>query len=286
MELKRENNFDINTMTDVDYRKFTEFLEDACGIVLGNNKHYLVSSRMKRIMIEYKLGSVGELMEEMNRDRSSQLRTRIIESMTTNETSWFRDNLPFDVLKQVILPEQARQNKSRIRIWSAACSSGQEPYSIGISAHEFQLSNPGLYKGDIEILATDISPEMLKIANSGIYDSSSLDRGMSAERKTRYFQKQGEQWKINPLIHAKVSFRELNLLQSYALLGRFDVIFCRNVLIYFSRESKKDIVERMANSLNPGGYLVLGGSESMTNVSDRYTMEKVGGCVLYRVIHP
>ncbi len=283
MELKRHDKFVTNTLSDAEYRNFTDFLEDACGIVLGANKHYLITSRMKRIMTEYKLGSLSELMAEMTRDRTTKLRDRVIESMTTNETSWFRDNQPYIVLKQNILPEIAKKKNDRVRIWSSACSSGQEPYSIAISTHEYQMANPGAMTASIEIMATDISPEMLRRASSGIYDEAALMRGMSPDRKKRYFEKQDENWKISHLIHSKVIFRELNLLQSYALLGRFDVIFCRNVLIYFSRDSKRDIVNRMAKSLKPGGYLILGGSESMTNVSDLYEMEKIAGCVLYRV---
>jgi len=284
MNFKRDEKIlSNNTLSDLEYRSFTAFLEEACGIVLGANKHYLVTSRLKCVMADNKISSMSDLMDEMNKDRSARLRGKIIESMTTNETSWFRDSQPFEVLKRNILPEIVKQKKDRVRIWSAACSSGQEPYSIGITLHEYQLGNPGALTASHEIIATDISPEMLGIARSGIYDSSAIVRGMSAERKTRYFQKSGDDWEVNRLVRANIQFRELNLLQSYALLGRFDVIFCRNVLIYFSRESKQNIVDRMASVLNPGGYLILGGSESMTNVSERFVMEKLGGCVLYRV---
>jgi chemotaxis protein methyltransferase CheR len=237
---------------------------------------------MKRVMIEYKLGSLSELVEEIKHDRSAGLRERIIEAMTTNETSWFRDIQPYDSLKQTLLPEIAKQNKDRIRIWSAACSSGQEPYSIAITAHEFQLGNPGLFSGNVEIIATDISPAMLKTAQDGVYDDMSLARGINDERRKRYFTRHHEGWQVSAQLRSRVAFRELNLLQSYALLGKFDIIFCRNVLIYFSRDSKADILNRMARCLNPGGYLFLGGSESMTSICDCFEMMKMGSTVVYK----
>lgn len=272
-----------HTISPQEYEEFRAFLEGACGIVLGENKQYLVSSRLSRVVAEYGLGSLSELIRLIGRERSSELRDRIIEAMTTNETSWFRDRTPYTALSELILPDLARTRRNLLRIWSAACSSGQEPYSIGITVSEFQIANPGVLRADVQIVATDISPAMLGVARGARYDSLAMGRGMLPERKKRYFQPHGELWEVIPSIRSKVQFRELNLLQSYALMGRFDVIFCRNVLIYFSTASKRDILERMTQTLNPGGYLLLGGSESLTGMTDLYEMIRFDGGVVYKL---
>lgn len=266
-----------------EYRDFRMFLEKACGIVLGENKQYLVSSRLTRVMHEFGLKSFGDLVTAIKRDAQSPLRNRIVEAMTTNETSWFRDNHPFLTLKELIFPELGKLRRNPIRVWSAACSSGQEAYSISMAVNEFQMSNPGAMSGEVSIVGTDIAPSVVNQAKTGRYDTLSMARGLSPERRQRYFRVDGNMAEVIPAIRARVQFRELNLLQSYALLGRFDIIFCRNVLIYFSSESKRDILERMARSLNPGGYLFLGGSESLTGFSDAFEMVRHGGGVVYRL---
>jgi len=277
------DNVSLHLISADEYEEFRGFLESACGIVLGDNKQYLVSSRLNRLVADYGLKSVGELVARLRREPGSELRNRIIEAMTTNETSWFRDNHPFAALKEVIFPDFGKQRRNPVRIWSSACSSGQEPYSIAMTLHEFQMAQPGVFNADVQIIATDISPAVLQAAKAGRYDELSMARGLSPERKKRYFQPHGQQWEVSPLIRSRVQFRDLNLLQSYALLGRFDVIFCRNVLIYFSSDSKRDILTRMARTLNPGGYLLLGGSESLTGVSDLFEMQRHLGGVIYRL---
>lgn len=271
-----------STISPQEYEEFRKFLEKVCGIVLGDNKQYLVYSRLNRLLSEFKYPSFGDLITALKMDKSKDLTDRIVEAMTTNETSWFRDIHPFNTLKERILPEVAKTRRNPIRIWSAACSSGQEPYSIGIAIQEFQMSNPGLLQSDVQIVATDISPAMLRIAEKGRYDDLAMARGLTPERKKRYFKETPSFWQINPAISSKVQFRSLNLLQSYALLGRFDVIFCRNVLIYFSSESKKDIITRMSKTLNPGGYLFLGGSESISGIDTGLKMVRTNGGVVYQ----
>lgn len=272
-----------STISPQEYEDFRKFLEKVCGIVLGDNKQYLVYSRLNRLLAEFKYPSFSALITELKKDKSRELTDRIVEAMTTNETSWFRDIHPFNTLKERILPELAKTSRNPIKIWSAACSSGQEPYSIGITVQEFQMSNPGLLRSDVQIIATDISPAMLRIAEKGRYDDLAMARGLTPERKKRYFKETPSFWQINPTISSKVQFRSLNLLQSYALLGRFDVIFCRNVLIYFSGESKQDIITRMAKTLNPGGYLFLGGSESVSGMDTGLKMVRTNGGVVYQV---
>lgn len=270
------------TFSPQEYEEFRVFLEKACGIVLGDNKHYLITSRLSRVMADHKLKSLGDIIDNLKKEPGPRLRESIIEAMTTNETLWFRDVYPFDVLKQKLLPELAKKHSRSVRIWSAACSSGQEPYSISMAVQEFLAGNPGAL-GDVQIVATDISPAILKEAKDARYDAMALARGINPERKQRFFSPQGNHWEVNPDVRARVRFLSLNLLQSYALLGRFDLVFCRNVLIYFSSESKRDIMGRMAKTLNPGGHLFLGASESITNYSDAYDMVRCNPGVVYKV---
>jgi len=284
MQAKRNEFQQANSISDLEYRAFREYLEETCGILLGDNKQYLVSSRMRKVIHECKLGTIGELIEEVKRGRNSSLKEKIVEAMTTNETSWFRDSQPFNVLKNHILPEVLKKSPNRLRIWSAACSSGQEPYSIAMTLNEFSMSHPGALPKDVEIIATDISPAMIKHASEGVYDEMNIVRGMSDERRRRYFKEVDGGWRVNDIIKQKVQFRQLNLLQSYALFGRFDIIFCRNVLIYFSHELKSDIVGRMAGTLNHDSFLLLGGSESMAKISEKFQMMKIDGTVLYQLL--
>jgi chemotaxis protein methyltransferase CheR len=266
-----------------DYDDFRRYLEEASGIVLGNNKHYLVTSRLSRLMREFEIDDFGSLMARLKRERHAKLHERIIDAMTTNETLWFRDNYPFEVLKHVIFPELAQKKLRQLRIWSAASSSGQEAYSISITLQEYLASRPGSLPSSAQIIGTDISASMLKEATAGLYDKMSLARGMSEERLKRYFSARGEKWEVRPEIKSRASFRELNLLSNFSTLGKFDIVFCRNVLIYFSSELKSDILNRIAKQLNPGGYLFLGGSESPTSYTDAFELVRTPQGVVYRV---
>ncbi len=263
-----------------DYDLFCSFLEEACGIVLGENKHYLVDSRLSRILKELALGSVGDLINRVKKEPRSNLRERIIDAMTTNETLWFRDNHPYALLKGLIFPELAKQRFSQLRIWSAACSTGQEPYSISMIAQEYLRSKPGSLPNNFQIVATDISPTVLEQAREGSYDDLALSRGLPAERKAKFFSQDGTSWKVKDDIRKRIQFNELNLMKSYTSLGKFNVIFCRNVLIYFSTELKRDILRRLAQSLVPGGYLYVGSTETLTNYTDDFeTLRHSGGTV-------
>ena len=267
-----------------EYRLFSDFLEDACGIVLGENKHYLVTSRLQRLMDELNIPSLSELVKRMGSVGGKSLQVRIIDAMTTNETLWFRDSHPFDILRNDIFPELAKERTRPLRIWSAACSSGQEPYTMSMVAQEYGMANPGKLAKGVEILATDISKTVLEQARAATYDNMSLARGMSEERKLRYFRDLGNrQWELRKEIRERVRFTELNLMQSYLSLGKFDIIFCRNVLIYFSADLKRDIIGRLAKALNPRGYLFLGSSESLAGHSDMFDMIRSGGAVYYRL---
>ncbi len=266
------------------YDDFRQFLEEACGIVLGENKHYLVTSRLNRLTQEFSFQNLSDMLNALKANKDNKLRERVIDAMTTNETSWFRDGYPYEILTDDLLPEILRQKPSRVRIWSAAASTGQEPYSIAMIVNEFQTSRPGALTLPVEIVGTDISSSVLTAARKGMYDELSMARGLSADRRKRFFSQAGtNQWQINEKVRSIVRFNELNLLQNYSLLGKFDLIFCRNVLIYFSAESKASILERMAQILNPGGFLILGGSETPSGYSHSFDMVRFTKGVGYRV---
>ena len=205
-----------------------------------------------------------------------------VDAMTTNETLWFRDSYPFTVLAEKLLPEVA-ERKRPIKIWSAASSSGQEPYSIAMTIQETQQKKPGLLS-NVSITATDISASMLDMCRAGVYDNLALGRGLSAERRRIFFEDAGGgKMKIKDNIKRMVNFRPQNLMESYALLGKFDIVFCRNVLIYFSPEMKSQVLNSIAGTLNPGGYLLLGASESLTGLTDKFEMVRCNPGIIYRL---
>lgn len=263
-----------------EYRELRDYLEKASGIVLGDGKEYLVSSRLGKLLREYQLDSFAELVRELQSGRNSRLRTAVVDAMTTNETFWFRDLAHFQYLTEVILPERS-QETGPFRIWSAACSSGQEPYSLSMVIDDFRKKNLG-YRRQIEITATDLSEQILAEAGKGLYCGISTVRGLTTEQRNRYFVPQGECFEVNPDLRRMISYRRLNLMESYAGLGRFDVIFCRNVLIYFSSASKEDVIARMAQALKPNGYLLLGSTESLLDSQGNFEMVTGHGGIVYR----
>ncbi|PTU50456.1 chemotaxis protein [Pseudomonas plecoglossicida] len=269
---------------NLDFEQFRVFLEKACGILLGENKQYLVSSRLNKLMEQQGIKSLGELVQRIQAQPRGGLREQVVDAMTTNETLWFRDTYPFEVLKNKVIPEFIRNNPGqRLRMWSAACSSGQEPYSISMAIDEFERSNLGLLKMGAQIVATDLSGTMLTNCKTGEYDSLAIARGLSQERLQRYFDTKGAgRWAVKPAIRSRVEFRSFNLLDSYASLGKFDVVFCRNVLIYFSAQVKKDILLRIHSTLKPGGYLFLGASEALNGLPDHYQMVQCSPGIIYQ----
>ncbi|NYZ66251.1 protein-glutamate O-methyltransferase CheR [Endozoicomonas sp. SM1973] len=266
-----------------DFDIFSQFLEKACGIVLGKNKEYLVKSRLRKILNDNKIDTLAELVKTIERNPRDVLRGKVIDAMTTNETLWFRDNYPFEVFKNTILPELCkRYPNQRLRVWSAACSSGQEPYSISMATDEFERTSLGQLKAGLQIIATDLSNKVLAECRTGEYDSLALGRGLSDERLKRYFNElQGKRWEVKPEIKKRIEFKELNLQESYASLGKFDVVFCRNVLIYFSADFKRDILSRIHKTLKPGGYLFLGASEALNGLADLYEMVQCRPGIMY-----
>ena len=246
-----------------EYKIIQQFLSQFCGIVLGENKQYLVKNRLAGLLVKYNLASFSELSASLQASSpiAMKVKTAVVDAMTTNETFWFRDDLQFLELKGKIFPEIFKQKTGTIKVWSAACSSGQEPYSISMCAED--ASQQVGTNRNVQIIGTDISESILKEAKTAVYSELALSRGLDAQIKNRFFQKTHGGYKPNPEIIRKVRFQQFNLLKPFSVLGRFDVIFCRNVLIYFSDEVKRDILIRMANSLEPGGYIFLSSTESM-----------------------
>lgn len=270
---------------NLDFEQFRVFLEKTCGILLGSNKQYLVSSRLNKLMEQNNIKTLGELVQRIQSQPRGGLREQVVDAMTTNETLWFRDTYPFEVLKSRVLPELIKANPGqRLRIWSAASSSGQEPFSLSMAIDEFERSNLGQLKSGVQIVATDLSASMLTACKAGEYDSLAMGRGLSQERLQRYFDPKGPgRWVVKPAIRNRVEFRMLKLLDSYASLGKFDIVFCRNVLIYFSAEVKKDILTRIHATLKPGGYLFLGASEALNGLPDLYQMVQCSPGIIYKV---
>ncbi len=270
------------TISDQEYRDFSRFLESQCGIVLGDSKQYLVRSRLSPLVTKFKLASLSDLLRDVVTGRNRELRVAAVDAMTTNETLWFRDTYPFAVLADKLLQEIAA-NKRPIKIWSAASSSGQEAYSMAMTILETQARKPGMLP-NVSITATDISASMLDMCRTGAYDNLALGRGLSPERRRTFFEDAGDgRMKVKDNVKRMVNFRPQNLMDSYALLGKFDIIFCRNVLIYFSPDMKSKVLNQMANSLNPGGYLLLGASESLTGLTDRFEMVRCNPGIIYKL---
>ena len=271
------------SITPEEFVEFRTFLKDAAGIDLGDNKQYLVTTRIRKILVDNQMDSLSELSAKIQKPFERALRQVVIDAMTTNETFWFRDGYPFEILKNTVFPKfkEAGQPKT-VRVWSAACSSGQEPYSISMIAEEYLRSNLGIRPFSLDIQATDLSSAILDQAKQGIYDRLSISRGMSDQRLRAFFTPaEKDQWQVKDEIKRSVRFRPLNLQESYLTLGKFDIVFCRNVLIYFSADLKNDILKRIHGSMKPGGYLFLGSSESLGEAASLFTMVHGNPGVVY-----
>lgn len=276
-----------SNVDQVEFDQFRQFLEDACGISLGDNKQYLVTNRMRRLMDDNKIANFGDLVRSLRQGLHRQLKEQVIDAMTTNETFWFRDIYPYDHLKNNLFPQLMGGNNKMygpIRIWSAACSSGQEPYSISMMVEEFKQKNMGTLPRQVQIVATDLSTTVLEQARQGEYDKLSVMRGLSNERLDRFFDKADNHWRVKPLLRDRIDFRPINLMDSYAGLGKFDIVFCRNVLIYFNADLKRQILQKIHASLKPQGILYLGSSEGLAGAADLFEMVRCEPGILYKAI--
>ena len=252
-------------MTPSEYEYLQKLLKERSGLVLSADKQYLVESRLIPLARRSGLGGIGDLVAKM-KTGAEPLVVSVVEAMTTNETFFFRDKVPFDHFRETILPSMlaARKNRRSLRIWCAASSTGQEPYSLAMILKEMSATMSGWR---VEIVATDLSQEVLEKSKSGIFSQFEVQRGLPIQLLVKHFTQINETWQLSPEIRAMVQFKQLNLLHDFSHLGVFDVIFCRNVLIYFDQDTKVNVFNRLARVIEPDGFLVLGAAETVVGLS-------------------
>jgi len=256
-------------VTPHDYDFLRRCLKQRSGLVLSADKQYLVESRLLPVARKASLGSLGELVTALKRDNAEALMTAVVEAMMTNESFFFRDRTPFENFRSAVMPAllAARQNSRTIRIWCAAASAGQEPYSLAMALKEMGRKIEGWR---IDVIATDLSNDVLEKARQGIYSQFEVQRGLPIQLLIKYFSQVGDLWQVAPEIRAMVKYRQFNLLSDFYHLGTFDLIFCRNVLIYFDQETKVGVLNRLKEVIAGDGYLVLGAAETVVGLTDRF----------------
>ena len=278
----------MNKITSDELGVLTKYIHDISGILLDSSKAYLIETRLGTIAKELGCDSYIDLHKKALLDPSKGIKEKIIDAISTNETLFFRDSAPFDLLQHKIIPELIDLKTptgsgllpTPIRIWCAACSTGQEVYSIAIVLKELL---PDLSKFNIKLLGTDLSDAAVAQASYGQYNKFEIERGLSTGKMQQYFNENGNTWKIKDEIRAMANFKKLNLMLPFGALGKFDVIFCRNVAIYFSLEDRKKLFDRLADMLDPGGALIIGSSESLTGVCSRFEPLRHLRSIFYRL---
>ncbi len=264
-----------------------KFIQERCGIAIGEEKAYLIESRLSKLLIDSSLSSFEELYGKIVTNADPGVTEQVIDAITTNETLWFRDKSPWDMLESTLLPQYIKEmregRRSQVRIWSAACSTGQEAYSTAMCIDNY-LSRNGIKDislSQFKIVATDISRTVVHMAKMGRYDSISIMRGMDGYYKDRYFKNEGRVWTIADGIKNAVQFQHFNLQNSFLLMGKFDIIFCRYVIIYFSEELKKEVMKKVEAALEPDGILFLGSSELLPKDSEHFQTRQFKNGVYY-----
>ena len=267
-----------------DFAYFTKYIYDQTGLVLGPDKMYLIESRLAPLARKWNVATIDLLVGQLRSARDPALQRDVVDAMMTNESFFFRDGKPFDQFRQLILPAllQSRAAKKSFRIWCAAASTGQEPYTLAMILKEEAAKLAGWR---VDIVGTDISHEALERAKAGIYTQFEVQRGLPITLLVKYFKQQGDKWGIAPEIRSAVQYRSFNLLSEFASLGSFDVIFCRNVLIYFDQKTKGQILDRMAKLMPTDGVLYLGGAETVLGVTERF-QPMPGQRGIYQVVAP
>jgi chemotaxis protein methyltransferase CheR len=255
-------------VTAPDYNYLRRVLKERSGLDLSMDKQYLLESRLIPLSRKCGLPGIGELVQKM-KGGSAEITSQVVEAMTTNETFFFRDKTPFDHFRDAIMPEilHARAGRRSIRIWCAAGSTGQEPYSLAMCLKEMGAALAGWR---VEILATDLSQEVLEKSKAGIYSQFEVQRGLPIQFLVKYFTQSGETWQVKAELRAMVQHRQLNLLHDFSQLGTFDVIFCRNVLIYFDQDTKVSVLRRLARVTESDGFLVLGAAETVVGLCEAF----------------
>ncbi len=261
--------------------RICELIRQWCGVTLDSAKHYMVRNRLRPVQTDFNISSLEELVAKATGPTGIRLRERVIDALTTHETLFFRDQTPFDALKTHIIPEArkaAGNGRPRLRVWSSACSTGQEPYSVAMWLLE---SIPDIAGWEIKILASDVSVMAVEQARIGRYQEHELRRGLSPELRLKYFDKVGEDWQIQDRVRRLVQFQPGNLLGASQPPGPFELIYCRNVAIYFSDDDRKKVFQMTANRLAPGGRLFVGCSEVLSDFRNTLKMERVGNATCY-----
>ncbi len=256
-------------MTPQDYAYLSKLLNERSGLQLAGDKQYLIESRLLPVARQHNCGSIGDLVSKLKSFAEEPLRQRVTEAMTINESFFFRDKIPFERFQDTILPYmlKARASSRRLRIWCAAASTGQEPYSLAMVLRQKAAEVAGW---KIDIVATDISSEVLEKARSGLYTQFEVQRGLPIQLLLKFFKQEGDQWQVSKELRDMVQFRQHNLLDEFSSLGQFDVIFCRNVLIYFDGKTKEDVLTRISRSLAPDGHLMLGAAETVVGFTNLF----------------
>jgi len=253
-------------MTPEDIEHLAATLKTRSGLILGSDKTYLIESRLSPVARREGFANVSALLSALRTKRDEKLMAAVTDAMTTNETFFFRDKIPFDQFKSDILPALAKTRiNGDIKVWCAACSTGQEPYSLAMLMDEMRMLYPRL---NLDILATDISERCLEKAQAGLYTQFEVQRGLPITMMVKHFEKVDEMWRISPKLRSSIRFKKMNLLDDLRLIGRQDVIYCRNVLIYFDLETKKRVLEQMATLLADDGCLFLGAAETVLGITD------------------
>ena len=266
-----------------DFEYVRDLVRETAAIVLEPGKEYLVETRLEPLARSEGFSNLGSMVTALRHGSAKGLQTKVVERMTTNETSFFRDLYPFDALKRTVLPEliARRSNERALNIWCGACSSGQEPYSIMLLLRD---SFPALADWNVSLLATDINAAMLERAREGLYSQLEINRGLPAAMLVKYFEKQDQQWRLADRIRRGIEFRELNLSRPWpSNLPRMDVIFLRNVMIYFGHEAKRKILTQIRQILRPDGYLFLGGAETTYGLDEAFERVVLGKVAAYRI---
>jgi chemotaxis protein methyltransferase CheR len=260
------------------YRFLQEQVRARVGIVLEDNKHYLFESRLAPIVRQYGLGSINELCVLLRAKRHVALAHQVVEAMTTNETYFFRDPAPYEAIRTVLLPrlKAEKRDTQNLRFWSAASSTGQEAYSLGML-----LLENGLQDWNTQILGTDFSEKVVERARSGLYQQLEVNRGLPAALLVKYFRRSGLDWQLSEAVRRIVRFETIDLRKSMRTLGPFDLVFCRNVMIYFDNETKINIVKEIHGTLSRGGWLLLGGAEMAFSLEERFDRQTVGNVTVY-----
>ncbi len=279
----------MQKITPDEYNVFCKYVHEISGIALEKGKEYLVETRLYPLFDELQCKSFSELYHKSKTDKTKSIEKMIVDAISTNETYFFRDKSPFELLQHKIIPDlvdrrgkKVKEGPINIRIWSAASSTGQEVYSIAIILKELYL-DPKKYH--VKLIGTDISNAVITKASYGKYNKFEISRGLSQEKARKYFDVDGDHWRIRDEIRAMVMFKKVNLMEPIMGLGKFDIVFCRNVAIYFTAQERKRLYEKIAGVLEPDGYLMIGSTESLTNDTSLFAPQKYLRSIFYQIKH-